>query len=143
MRLSKDNLNNSIFDSFTNLSIFLVADLMSELLSSRVPRNCNINIMHMIRIVYKYNWKSNDLLKDQKFTMCMCVPCTFRWPKVAICSIVSKASNRTNIESSFSTSINKFNASPANSAEMMVSARKEWQADFLTFRFSTNNSITK
>lgn len=60
MRLSKDNLNNSIFGSFTSLSIFLVADLMRVLLSSRVPRNCNINIMHMIRIVYEYNWKSNQ-----------------------------------------------------------------------------------
>ena len=52
--------------------------------------------------------------------------------------MVSKACKRTTTESSFKTSINESKASRANSADRLVSVRKDSHTDFLTFTSGTN-----
>lgn len=90
-----------------------------------VHRISNVLLL-IFNVLIPYNKLiNNELTKFQNITICMCVSCTVRQSKVAIRCIVSKACSRTRIESSFSTSISKFKASPANLAESMVSVRRE------------------
>lgn len=74
--------------------------------------------------------------------MCMCTSCTFKYSHFAIRCIVSKDCSRTANESSFSMSTKRFNASPANFSERMMSEPKEEQAAFRAFILSTNRVIT-